>query len=162
MKDQLSLFVYGSLKPGECNDHVISQFLLSAEEAHTHGALRLRPDDYPALYLEGYESLGTADYWADLKLETACECSSGEKVPGQLLTLREGARLLARLDEFEGFFPGRTSEYLRVALSVATAEGLKPCWTYIGVGTPPHEWRPLASWPPPGLVREPEPYEHGL
>jgi gamma-glutamylcyclotransferase (GGCT)/AIG2-like uncharacterized protein YtfP len=162
VKSHLSLFVYGSLKAGECNDFVIKPWVRSCRSASTMGEMRLRPDKYPALYLLDYGPLGTEAYEDDLQLREAPLSLLGHLIHGQLLELEDGVAALRRLDEFEGFFPGRDSQYLRVAISVQTADGPKPCWTYTGVGQPNEAWEPISQWPPPGLAIEPEPYEHGL
>ncbi len=140
----LKLFVYGSLKVGECNERVLSKWLKSWELASIQGELRLRPDNYPALFLDQERAL------------------EGSIIPGQLLSLEPGALALPFLDEFEGYFPGQQSEYLRVAVTVQTKSGPQRCWTYVGAGKPKLDWPILKSWPPEGLQRDPEPYSHGL
>lgn len=162
MSSLFRLFVYGSLKIGECNDFMLRHWVERREEARTCGEMRLRPDRYPALFLPTYGNLGTLDYAGDLQLDEAPECREGHPIKGQLLYLREGLEALPVLDRFEGYFPGSRSEYLRVAVSVLTDSGPRACWTYTGVGRPVEEWPRLEEWPPPGLVMKPEPYEHGL
>ena len=130
--------------------------------AWTPGQMRLRPDHYPALFLQQHGVVGSTDYSQDLTLDTAPVCVGVGRVVGCLLTLSEGTQALPELDEFEGFFPQGVSEYLRVALSVHTERGLRPCWTYTGVGTPPTNWPLIEEWPPEQGVRVPEPYNHGL
>lgn len=162
MSPLLRLFVYGSLKMGECNDFVLKRWVEHFEEARTQGEMRLRPDRYPSLFLPTYGELGSVEYARDVGLESAPACRQGHLVKGQLLYLREGREALPVLDHFEGYFPGGRSEYLRVAVSVETRDGLVPCWTYTGVGRPVPGWPLLQEWPPPGMEREPEPFEHGL
>ena len=162
MSSFLRLFVYGSLKVGECNDFMLRHWVERWEEAEIRGEMRLRPDHYPALFLPIHGRLGTGDYDSDLELQAAPECSDGHPIRGQLLYLRDGTTALPILDRFEGFFPGSRSEYLRVAVSVVTESGPVACWTYTGVGRPVEEWPRLEEWPPPGLVMKPEPYEHGV
>ena len=162
VEDLLFLFVYGSLKLGECNDQMVKPWVLSSCLARTQGFMHLRPDRYPALFLPQCGVLGSMDYRRDLKLANAPRCESGEIVMGQLLELRAGVENLIRLDEFEGYFPEHQSEYLRVAISVETARGWVPCWTYTGVEAPPSEWPLISEWPPEGVNLEPDPYCHGL
>jgi gamma-glutamylcyclotransferase (GGCT)/AIG2-like uncharacterized protein YtfP len=162
MSSILRLFVYGSLKVGECNDFVLTRWLERFEEAQTRGEMRLRPDNYPAMFLPSFGVFGTRDYRRDLQLDEAPECHQGHLIKGQILYLRDGFDALPILDCFEGYFPDEHSEYLRVAISVTTEAGLVPCWTYTGVGPPVEGWPRLEVWPPPGLVIDPEPYEHGL
>lgn len=159
VSSSLKLFVYGSLKTGECNESELSQWLTQAVPAQTKGTLWLRPDGYPALRLSDYGQLGTADYSNDLTLQRAPEPSHGRSVVGQLLWLRCGEAALPRLDDFEGFFPGGRSEYLRVAISVDTEDGLQPCWTYVGAQQPPETWKQIDHWPPPWFQGPPDPYQ---
>lgn len=162
MSSYLRLFVYGSLKVGECNDFMLRHWVERWEEAEIRGEMRLRPDRYPALFLSAFGALGSSDYGSDLELQDAPECVDGHPIRGQLLYLREGTEALPVLDRFEGYFPTSRSEYLRVAVSVQTDSGPVACWTYTGVGRPVEDWPRLEEWPPPGLVMRPEPYEHGL
>ena len=162
MKDELKLFVYGSLKMGECNDHVIKDWVMSSEPATLKGRMYLRPDEYPALFLSGLGTLGSSNYEQDLKLDTGMEPLEGSVISGQLLGLSSAKEALKVLDHFEGYFPGQESEYLRVAVKVGTKSGNQNCWTYVGAGEPGSSWPELENWPPPGLNRAPEPYSHGL
>lgn len=130
--------------------------------ASTFGHMRLRPDNYPALYLNGYGALGSEDYASDFGLDSAPEPTGESTIQGQILVLEGPLEMLRILDDFEGYFPNSSSEYLRVALSVRTEMGLEPCWTYTGVGDPNPDWRPIEFWPPPSLRMTPEPYQHGL
>lgn len=162
MHDYLHLFVYGSLKVGECNDHYVTRWLVDWTEATTLGELRLRSDGYPALYLREFGPLGSADYAGDLSLSGAARPTAGRPVKGQLLRLHSGVAALQTLDRFEGYFPQQTSEYLRVGLTVDTPRGPQACWTYTGVGIANPSWEPIQEWPPPGHIMKPEPYHHGL
>ena len=161
MSNTFFLFVYGSLKCGECNDHVVKPWLLNSTVASTSGRLYLRSDDYPALYLENFGRLGSSDYGSDLKLVDAPSCQEGQFVRGELLELSEGFVAIPALDEFEGYFPNSDSEYLRVSLEVETEDGPRVCWTYIGANSPPSVWPRIEDWPPPGIEKKPEPYRHG-
>lgn len=159
--NSLYLFVYGSLKLGECNDHMLRHWVVSSVPAWTPGQMRLRPDHYPALFLKGHGRIGTSDYRKDLTLDRAAVCQSEGKVNGELLQLSDGEAALSQLDVFEGFFPHGESEYLRVALTVQTDGGPRVCWTYTGVGEPPSDWLEIEEWPPPNGVRKPDPYNYG-
>lgn len=136
--------------------------MLSWTAATTLGFMHLRPDRYPALFLPLHGPLGTLHYQADLALLEAPPSEQGHEVRGQLLQLESGSTMLERLDEFEGYFPGRRSEYLRVGLSVDTPDGSRVCWTYTGVKAPHLEWPLISHWPPESLFLRPEPYRHGL
>lgn len=158
MDDELKLFVYGSLKLGECNDDVLSAWVVEALPATIEGQMYLRPDGYPALWLKGGYPLGTSDYGADLERCAQPVSQGGGEVQGQLLRLREGARMLERLDEFEGYYPGQSSEYLRLLVSVATPDGPCSAWTYAcPEGGPRPRWVSIDEWPLPGSEK-PAPY----
>lgn len=153
------LFVYGSLKTGECNEAELRPWLGKVVPATTRGTMALRPDGYPALSLGQYGVLGTTDYLQDTQLGQAPVPDSGHLIRGQLMWLNSPLEAIPRLDEFEGFYPGGPSEYLRVSLSVETENGVEPCWTYIGAYPPPEQWPRIESWPPPWFEGPPEPYQ---
>lgn len=159
MSDYLKLFVYGSLKTGECNEAELAPWLERLVPAQTRGTMRLRPDGYPALELSEYGDIGTLNYGLDLRLDRAPQPSTGNLVPGQLMWLRRGVEALPRLDDFEGFWPGHPCEYLRVAICVETKTGLQACWTYVGAGPSRPEWPIIEHWPPKWFEGPPEPYE---
>ena len=132
----MRLFVYGSLKRGECNYHEVERWVVSVVPALAPGLLYLRPDGYPALALgEG-------------------------SVPGELLELSDGDAALEHLDIFEGYYPGHESEYLRVRIEctplIPEVQSI-PAWTY--VCQHPHDWPPIASWPV--KAERPAPYTSG-
>jgi len=162
VESTLELFVYGSLKLGECNDFVIKEWVVDWQPATVRGQMRLRPDNYPALFVDLYGRLGSADYLRDLELNEAPVSRAGQVIQGQLLRLNPGVLALPRLDELEGYFPGSYSEYLRVAVSASTSSGERACWTYTGVGQPRADWCSIDNWPPEGLAVNPDPYQHGL
>lgn len=168
VKEILNLFVYGSLKLGECNDRMVKSWVRKSVPATTRGFMHLRPDRYPALFLPVHGSLGSADYKADLNFEASThfqkglQGDQGYEISGQLLELVSGVELLARLDDFEGYFPGARSEYLRVAILVETAEGPRSCWTYTGVKEPPKDWPVITQWPPEEGFARPEPFSYEL
>ena len=137
----MRLFVYGSLKRGECNYHEVDRWVVSVVPARAPGRLYLRPDGYPALVVGSRES-GVGS------------------VPGELLELSDPDAALAHLDIFEGYYPGHDSEYLRVEIT-CTPISLLPspisAWTY--VCQHPHDWPPIASWPV--KAERPAPYTTG-
>ena len=161
---QIRLFVYGSLKRGEYNWHVLRDGVVDCEPARLQGAMYLRGDGYPALLLTPGLPLGTSDCARDLAGGwVAPPAGDGDWVEGELLTLRSGAFWLHRLDEFEGYFPlgaagyarglrgdaerPRKSEYLRVLAPVLLASGKwESVWTYTATGTPPPEWPRIPFW----------------
>jgi len=136
------LFVYGSLKRGECNYHEVERWVVSVVEAWCPGQLYLRPDGYPALVLDGGGRM------------------SDGGVPGELLELFDEVAALAHLDEFEGYYPGHDSEYERVTVdctAIGRPKTAIPAQTY--VCRPHPDWPRIASWP---VTEEtPAPYTTG-
>lgn len=162
--DALSLFVYGSLKRGECNHEVVEPWLLDLLPARARGRLFLRPDGYPALWVDRFLAAGSSDYVRDLGLWLGQQDTHGDgaTVQGQLLRLEPTAEALRRLDEFEGFAPGRPSSYRRVLVRVLTPTGSPSAWTYICPESGPVAGsRPIGCWPPPDAQGPPAPYTGG-
>lgn len=106
-----SVFVYGTLMPGERNEHVARQDSpYQIEEAALDGALLcdLRPEAYPALFEEG-----------------------GGQVHGYLYTYApaDWAAALPLLDDLEGLHL-EPPLYRRTKVTVQTAGGPRPAWVY--------------------------------
>ncbi len=161
MSDRLKLFVYGSLKLGECNAELISSWVIQALPASLEGQMYLRPDGYPALVLKRYGRLGSSRFDDDLAAQEIEATPFPGAIQGQLLVLREGRQRLKELDLFEGFFPDGESEYLRVLVGVKTRQGGEAAWTYTYPGrTVPPDWRAIECWPPPGQDKTPDPYRY--
>lgn len=138
------LFVYGSLRPGECNYHHLSAGVLQAETVSWPGQLYLRPEGYPALCLPQNWPVKTArpGDW-NLPTEACPELpEAATEVVGTLLWLSDDAHLQQHLDNFEGFTPV-DPDYLRVAVAFRG----QWCWTYISPDPAP-SWPCISSWPP--------------
>jgi gamma-glutamylcyclotransferase (GGCT)/AIG2-like uncharacterized protein YtfP len=106
----LSIFVYGTLKPGQANYHYCGDCLLSAEPAMVRGQLFDLSVGYPAMTL--------GDEW----------------VLGYRLVFPDEQILLA-LDELEGYSlqrPSHDNEYQRVWVEIfnRVAQSLGSGWTY--------------------------------
>ena len=164
--EKLRLFVYGSLKRNEFNWHVIESGVEQVTAARLRGRMFLRPDGYPAMMLSSQHRLGGLDYARDLALAwESLKSSPGDTgepwISGQLLLVRAGCQWQPRLDEFEGFFPGAASEYLRVLAPVEIAGQWQPAWTYTAAARPPAHWPAIEMWT--GTMVGPlSPYQHGL
>ena len=158
---KLKLFVYGSLKRYEFNWHVIADGVKSCRPAWLTGSMFLRHDGYPALVTQENEPrLGSREYAADLALSlSAAGTADGPRVYGELLELNPGALWIERLDQFEGYFPGAPSEYLRMLVAVRVEEGWESAWTYTAVANPPDGWPRIQEWDRT-MVEKLEPYEH--
>lgn len=140
----LYLFVYGSLRPGQCNYGQLSQAVIRSEPWRVPGHLRLRPEGYPALVLQaGVPQAAGAPYdWKMPALLGGAEPQTTEWVAGDLLELTDSRALRQHLDDFEGF-SAVPYEYLRVALQC----GGRCMWTYVAP-TPDPDWIRIESWPP--------------
>lgn len=139
----LSLFVYGSLRPGQNNYDQLSHSVLASRTVHWPGQLRLRPEGYPALCLPAsWPTLPARPYvWSLPELEVPTCPELACPVVGEILTLRESEQLGRHLDDFEGFTP-QLRDYLRVACAW---EG-EWIWTYVA----PEErleWPLIERWP---------------
>lgn len=146
----LSLFVYGSLRPGQCNFGQLSEFVLESQTVVWPGQLRLRPEGYPALVLptEMVQRPGQLYDWETPWAVPPVHLPGG-LILGEVLRLQDSPRLRRRLDDFEGFSED-PPEYLRVAVPW---QG-RWVWTYVAPSPCP-EWSVIASWPPPEGVPGP-------
>ena len=97
----LMLFIYGTLRDGARNRHVIDPFINWWEAASASGRLFLH-DKYP-LFFPG---------------------DNGDVV-GELVELENEGRALARLDKFEG------PEYRRIEIDVTIKDGGGKAWVYV-------------------------------
>ena len=137
------LFVYGSLRPGECNYDQLSAAVTKATPASVGGWLRLRPEGYPALTLASSWPCtpGSPGFWPALP-RTISAASATATVLGDVLELRWTPELGQRLDDFEGFTP-ESPDYLRVACWTSAGWA----WTYIAPVDEP-DWPTISAWPP--------------
>jgi len=139
----LSLFVYGSLRPGENNYDQLSEAVLASRTVHWPGHLRLRPEGYPALSLPAdWPTQAVEPYdWQVPVLKVPVTPAVPRPVEGEILTLQDSQRLRHHLDDFEGFTP-RQRDYVRLAC----AWGDEWIWTY--VAPQEHlEWPLIERWP---------------
>ena len=139
----ISLFVYGSLRPGQCNYGELSAAVRQPVPPRVGGWLRLPPEDYPALTLApGWpsESACPGHWWA---LDRAAPTANlAGDVEGELLELRWSHQLGQHLDAFEGFTEV-APDYLRVACWTSAGWA----WTYVAPQDRP-DWPQIAGWPP--------------
>ena len=91
---QLPFFVYGTLIPGQPNDHLWGNAIVSAESAILANCQLFDMDYYPMLVEQ-----------------------CGSSVRGKLITVKEDAYLetLTRIDALEGFVPNRPARSRRFA-----------------------------------------------
>jgi gamma-glutamylcyclotransferase (GGCT)/AIG2-like uncharacterized protein YtfP len=107
----VKIFVYGTLKPGECNyEAYCAGHVTEVQEAITYGELFDLPFDYPAM-------------------------TEGDRpVYGYLLSAN--LAILSDLDELEGYSPDRhdaENEYVRQEIEVFSLQGhpLGNAWVYL-------------------------------
>jgi gamma-glutamylcyclotransferase (GGCT)/AIG2-like uncharacterized protein YtfP len=118
MTSDLHIFVYGTLKPGECNFVGIAaedEHRISSQRAYILGELY----HFPALGYPG-AILGT------------------RQVHGFVLTFADRA-ILATLDELEDYDPARSAaenEYTRQLVQTYTLSGVASIWAWVYLMTP--------------------------
>ena len=112
MAEPVKVFVYGTLKPGECNyDSYCADSVIEVQAAVTYGELFDLPFDYPAM-------------------------TEGDRpVHGYLLCF-PSPTILSDLDELEDYSPDRPeeqNEYYRQELEIFSPEGkyLDNAWVYL-------------------------------
>jgi gamma-glutamylcyclotransferase (GGCT)/AIG2-like uncharacterized protein YtfP len=106
------IFLYGTLRPG----HAPPEIAAAVSRLHWIGAGMVRGRLYD---LGAYPGLVLDD--------------SASEVRGEVFTVPD-AETLARMDAYEGFYPGDSaaSLYLRVKAAVALENGpIEACWVYV-------------------------------
>lgn len=136
MAEFVKVFVYGTLKPGECNyEAYCAGQVVEMQQALTYGKLFDLPFDYPAM-------------------------TQGDRpIHGYLLSFAD-ASILSDLDELEDYSPDRSdvqNEYVRQQIEVFSPEGqsLGTAWVYLmsaeraigmgGVLLPDGKWTAMSS-----------------
>lgn len=140
---ELSLFVYGSLRPGKCNYDQLSAAVVGCATVLWPGQMRLRPEGYPALVLpEKWPVKLASPYDWTYPPDLVPEGSGLLQVEGEVLRLLDSPDLRHHLDDFEGFTP-QQRDYLRVAC--AWQGGW--VWTYVAPEDR-EDWPLIERWPP--------------
>ena len=148
----LHLLCFGSLKPGERNYHVVEPWVRAARAAWVEGRLFRRETGYPTLQPAHRLELGTHDHEADLsRTGRGFQLEVAREVPGWILSLDQGARILHLLDDFEDFMPvgPRPNEYERrlVHAQDEHGEGWR-VWTYTATAVQDcGQWDLIGEWP---------------
>lgn len=152
-RPRLEIFVYGTLKRGECNHDRFCRGVLRVREATVRGRLFDLPFGFPALVVpeESILTTGTADYLADAEEQRSAGPGMGQirenTVHGELLTFEDPLKRLPALDGLEGFRPGEKTLYRRVLISAQVDGETAPAWAY-AVERPAGEHLPGGRWPP--------------
>lgn len=144
-KSRFSLFAYGSLRTDGEHHDVVADYLEQAQKATLAGTLHRRQDRYWTVRDVRACWTGSMDWAADIqrlasttgigRVHHEFNVYDEEIIEGEVLYLRGGARLLKRLDEFEGFRgepgSGVENDYLRVAVRVSLGAHNHPCFCYV-------------------------------
>jgi gamma-glutamylcyclotransferase (GGCT)/AIG2-like uncharacterized protein YtfP len=172
MKNELKIFVYGTLKKGFSNHDLYCSGVLRIEPARLRGRLfRLTPD-IPVMVLPGSEilAIGSENPVSDAQMLRDIEsvrimpraagdtgflpAEESEKtwkiIDGELHFFGDPESRLPLIDELEEFRPGEPSTYIRVLVRVELADGsLTTAWTYVaGFDTMGLESYDAANWFP--------------
>jgi gamma-glutamylcyclotransferase (GGCT)/AIG2-like uncharacterized protein YtfP len=143
-KSRFSLFAYGSLRTNGEHHDVVAPYLEQAQKATLAGTLHRRADRYWTVRDVRPCWTGTLEWGADIE-RLASTTGVGrvhrefqhdeDVIEGEVLYLTGGAKLLRRLDEFEGFRAepgsGVDNDYLRVAVRVSLGAHNHPCFCYV-------------------------------
>ncbi len=154
-KDFVSIFVYGTLRPGGPNHERYCRGVVAIEPAKVRGRIEHLPAGYPMLHVSGDEVLarGSSDPHADAALQEdwrarTLSAPEGASVEGELLGFDDPERRFARLDALEGFRAAGGGLYDRVLVrAVVTKTGIVvPAWVYVAPSPPlPIGERPTRS-----------------
>ncbi len=134
----LLVFVYGTLKRGHANHHLITNEAVTIKPATIAGRLFDGPG-FPYMVLANANDIlevGTGDLQADARIGNGYPVPAGERgteiVHGELVEFAD-ARMLERLDHLEGCNHGDpgASHYHRVLTRVDTKPGAVTAWTYV-------------------------------
>lgn len=119
-----SLFVYGTLMPGQRQDQLLKPWVSNPRAAAVEGWLFALPAGYPALVLP--DESGT---WPG---STPAPPWSPRRVPGVLLDVEGGEQIWEQIDAYEDCRPAEpeTSLYLRELRPVAVAGAHNHAWVY--------------------------------
>ena len=139
-KDFVSIFVYGTLRPGGPNHDRYCRGVVAIEPAIVRGRIEHLPAGYPMLHVSAAEVLarGSSDPLAAAALQDEWRARTfsapeGTPVAGELLGFDDPARRFARLDALEDFRAAGGGLYDRVLVrAVVTRTGLVvPAWVYV-------------------------------
>ncbi|WP_018124635.1 gamma-glutamylcyclotransferase family protein [Desulfovibrio oxyclinae] len=133
----LRLFVYGTLKSGFPQHRHYCGPDARTYAATVPGHLYHLPQGYPAATVPADTIIahGSADPDLDASLQDTHQPhpETGPNAPrihGQVVELDDPGRLLPAIDDYEGFTPDGTGDYLRVLVTADTAEGPRTVWMY--------------------------------
>ncbi len=146
-KSRFSLFAYGSLRTNGEHHDIVQPYLIEAQKASLPGTLHRRHDQYWTVRDVQGCWVGSHNWEADIsRLASTTAVSRVEQefpsredpmIEGEVLHLNGGAKLLARLDEFEGFRgESADNEYIRLAVRLTLGAHPYPCFCYVDAKDP--------------------------
>ncbi len=137
----ITVFVYGTLKRGQCNHHRFCRYAIEIRPATVVGRLYHLPAGYPALEIprEAILAVGTGDPLADA--ETQASFATRDlvmpeathdwgTVHGELITFADPARDLPPLDRLEGFRSDGDGLYRRALVAAKAVTQVEAVWLY--------------------------------
>ncbi len=136
----VTLFLYGTLRPGESHHHLLAPWVANTAPARIWGRLYHVPAGYPSVEIpeEYMVAVGTACPEDDVRAADRLPVPEGalpegdwDWVQGDVVILSEPSVSLPPLDDYEGFRPGRPSLYRRVLAPVVVAEETTLAWVYV-------------------------------
>ncbi len=143
-KSRFSLFAYGSLRTNGEHHDLVAPYLEQAQKAMLPGSIHRRSDNYWTVREVRGCWTGSMNWSADISRLASTtgigrvfhefDIHDEPMVEGEVLYLKGGAKLLQRLDEFEGFRGDpetADNEYLRVAVRVSLGAHNHPCFCYV-------------------------------
>jgi gamma-glutamylcyclotransferase (GGCT)/AIG2-like uncharacterized protein YtfP len=151
-ESRITLFVYGTLKKGQCNHDHFCKDAVDIRPAWVWGRIYRYSAGFPTLVIPTSLILaeGTDDPCADAATQ-ALQAKSGfnpdipdqsregdlarpegdwDRVRGELVTFADPCRSLPSIDSLESFRPGQVYLYTRVLVPVHTEGGAEPAWLY--------------------------------
>lgn len=133
----LRLFVYGTLKPGFPQHRHYCGPDARTYAATVPGLLYHLPQGYPAATVAPESILAHGSHAPELDASLQDthrpRTNTGREHPrihGQVVELSDPGRLLPAIDEYEGFTPDGTGDYLRVLLTAQAEAGPLTVWMY--------------------------------
>jgi len=153
----IPLFLYGTLRRGGAQHGLIAPYLEFQTPARLWGRLYHLAAGYPAVEVpeDAILARGTGDALTDASIAWHNHPGTPRRSPGDwgwvegdYVRLREPARCLPVLDDYEDFRPGERCLYQRVLVSVASEAHGATAWLYTKEATagdiriPSGIWRP--------------------
>ncbi|MCG8453117.1 MAG: gamma-glutamylcyclotransferase [Spirochaetales bacterium] len=143
------MLVYGTLKRGFRNHHLLQPYLHSIRSASFWGKLyHLHDYECPAVIFPEHLAQGSGDYSHDLRIQMGLnqqrhglfpevEQEGWTRLSGELVELQNPREAFVVLDQLEGFLCEESPSYERILIPVHTDQGWLYAWAY-GMDTIPY------------------------